>query len=510
MKKNKLLIIHIVNLSLILTSTILVNSFFNYKEYTLYENGKWISSKTKAEKGLLAAWTMMCSKPAVSQNYLNISAWSGYQELIFNRAVKFETLRFRCKSFNHPFSVILDKTDSGSRGIYFNYKKDTCCFFVTNAEGKFTLKNDFTIHQTLNNARWNQIQCEVKSGTILISVNKNVCAEIKADLPDSLHLGFRGDRNYVFVDDVIISDSSHIDTVLDDFSPPLMIKWQSLVFLIFLSFLYLSLRDKYALNFILLNSVILMGVLLYSLVYFYYISGLYSKELKYKAWTKQNMKLELTETARERIKMEYPIHTIAGKKTAIVCIGSSQTWGSGVTNIEYTYPNRMQRALRLYFNNSEITVINTGIQGALSNNLLKFYQSDWINYRPALTIIDLSFNDINTEDFRRSIRGFIEINQKHHIKTLLVFEPVDTITESVYANHAAMKAEAMKANVPCIDMQSYMDNSANTGFLWWDYVHMTDYGYHLFSDRLCPEIIKILEADSSVNAIKINQTSRPR
>jgi hypothetical protein len=60
------------------------------------------------------------------------------------------------------------------------------------------------------------------------------------------------------------------------------------------------------------------------------------------------------------------------------------------------------------------------------------------------------------------------------------------------AKHQLMHREAASFGVPVIEVQGYLDSCTWSGFLWWDYVHMTDYGYSLFAKKLSPDIINAL------------------
>ena len=499
MKIQRAIFIHFVNLALGLASAISLNSLLVYKDYNLYENGKWASTKAQSTKALLAAWTMLYSKPGVSQNHLNISAWHGYQELIYKKALKFETVGFNCRSFGRPFSFILNKTDTGSTGVYFNYDNDTCCVFTSDAEGKFIEKKYFKIGHSLNNPNWNQVQCRLKNGQVSISVNKNVYAEIKTDLPDSVHIGFRGSGNDIYIDDIIISDARQKTFLIDDFTPPFSVKWITLVFLIILIICYLYIAKRHSANFILLNAVILCGILIYARVYFYDLSGLYPTDPNPKYLIRKECKIEGPGELNERLSKIYPLHETAGHKPVILFVGSSQTWGAGMSDSAKAYPHRIEQYLRAYFNNEDIVVINTGICGFTSDQLLALYKSEWVKYKPLLTVIDLSNNDFDTAVFRKSTRGFIDENQSRNIKTLLILEPNDKITARLLYNHEIMKAEAIRVGIDYEEEQSYMDSCSHSGFLWWDFVHMTDYGYHVFAERLTLPVINILESDSTIN-----------
>jgi len=51
-----------------------------------------------------------------------------------------------------------------------------------------------------------------------------------------------------------------------------------------------------------------------------------------------------------------------------------------------------------------------------------------------------------------------------------------------------MRDEAKKYGVKCLSLQQQIDSASTSGFLWWDYVHFTDYGYKVLADLIYPSI----------------------
>jgi lysophospholipase L1-like esterase len=195
----------------------------------------------------------------------------------------------------------------------------------------------------------------------------------------------------------------------------------------------------------------------------------------------------------KRVKTQYPI---SDKKPIILFIGSSQTWGAGASSPDKAYPYLVEKKLRSYFHDSTITVINAGICGTTSDILYGYYTKEWYQHHPLLTVIDLSHNDHDSIIFRKNIRKFLEFDQSKNIKTLLIAEPNNYTRDPLEANHRAMKQEGTQYNVETVPIQAYMDRCFDSGFIWWDWVHMTDYGYCVFSEGITPYIVKELEKDS--------------
>lgn len=54
-----------------------------------------------------------------------------------------------------------------------------------------------------------------------------------------------------------------------------------------------------------------------------------------------------------------------------------------------------------------------------------------------------------------------------------------------------MRRLGTELRVPLVDMHAHLRSSRDTGFLWWDQVHLTSYGQRLFADKLYGEIMKL-------------------
>src|SRR6516225_1324517 len=68
------------------------------------------------------------------------------------------------------------------------------------------------------------------------------------------------------------------------------------------------------------------------------------------------------------------IHTMRrlaeGQPLTVVAIGSSSTAGAGASSPDATYPSRLAVELRARFPSREITVLNRGVNGEETNNMM--------------------------------------------------------------------------------------------------------------------------------------------
>src|SRR5689334_3899548 len=76
----------------------------------------------------------------------------------------------------------------------------------------------------------------------------------------------------------------------------------------------------------------------------------------------------------------------AGESIKIIAIGSSSTAGSGASKPEASYPSQLAVELTRQFPRSQVTVINRGINGQESGDMLARLKADVIDEKPTLVI----------------------------------------------------------------------------------------------------------------------------
>lgn len=84
----------------------------------------------------------------------------------------------------------------------------------------------------------------------------------------------------------------------------------------------------------------------------------------------------------------------AGEPVKIVAIGSSSTAGAGATTPAQSYPSRLAVELGAQFPRSQITVINRGINGQESGDIVARLQTDVLDEKPTLVIWQVGTNSV--------------------------------------------------------------------------------------------------------------------
>ncbi|MGN6750241.1 MAG: SGNH/GDSL hydrolase family protein, partial [Xanthobacteraceae bacterium] len=92
------------------------------------------------------------------------------------------------------------------------------------------------------------------------------------------------------------------------------------------------------------------------------------------------------------------VHTMRrlanGEPLTIVAIGSSSTAGAGASSPDATYPSRLAVELRARFPGREITVLNRGVNGEETTNMMARFAGDVLAARPQLVLWQIGTNSV--------------------------------------------------------------------------------------------------------------------
>jgi acyl-CoA thioesterase-1 len=92
------------------------------------------------------------------------------------------------------------------------------------------------------------------------------------------------------------------------------------------------------------------------------------------------------------------IHTMRrlanGQPLTIVAIGSSSTAGAGASSPDASYPSRLAVELRARFPGREITVLNRGVNGEETNNMMARFAADVLAAHPQLVLWQIGTNSV--------------------------------------------------------------------------------------------------------------------
>jgi lysophospholipase L1-like esterase len=201
-------------------------------------------------------------------------------------------------------------------------------------------------------------------------------------------------------------------------------------------------------------------------------------------------------------RLEYPLvrvshHFESDRAIKIVAIGSSSTAGAGASSPDASYPSQLETELTKHFRWQDTTVLNRGVNGEEAPDMLARFDSDVIAERPDLVIWQTGTNSVLRDhplDPKATVihEGLARLKAIH--ADVILVDPQ-------YAPKVIAKPEAdgMVAQIAAIAKELSVDLFHRFALMrhWYqadhlpfetfvspDGVHMNDWSYACFADRL--------------------------
>ena len=494
----------------ILVGTSLLTQF---SRNTLFYNGNWKSTKVELseKKSLMGAIHFMISGIPLAKNHLNLGAWHGYQEVIFKKRLHPSWVKFDFWLDQETYlNFIFNKTREQFAGIRISaHPIYPNIYYQADPAGQFIQKQE--LHLPLLKPRsWNHFKIKFDQQETKVFINnEEVYAGAVKILADQ-SIGFRGSLNKVWIDNIVIqpikgppineSFTNYKDLPAGAlFATISIILGNLIIFLIIAKLMRKQNPFSYllVLNFFLLISItVLTGYktvtaeLYPNYIEIEQMGQVDVHGLKLKLQTKVNFETEADVIAK--INQRY----LQAKSTGtyrILFIGSSQTWGEGVSAESNSFVNIVGQKLNFQNPSQRYECINASIAGYKSDKLFGIYRQYWLPLRPDLVIINLSYNDaVDPRGFRKNLEDFVQINQKQGIRTIFMAEAYSVEYRPRYflmfRSHRTMKAVASENQIKFIDMHAHILQHYDDGLIWWDYIHLSDFGHRLVASELLRSI----------------------
>lgn len=484
--------------AVLIASAFLLRAQCLYFQNTLHNNGNWTSTKMVVGKGLMGAISFVTTRTALHRNRLNLDAWHGFQEVLFKEEIDLEEMEFDFLLEEEAYFSFLFKGGlSGYSGIRISRsERFDSIFFTAAPDGEFLAKRRIDIPSL--GGGWSHFRFIRRKGECDVHVNGDRVIQGEACAPGKQIIGFRGGLNPCLIDDVTIKIKGSEEVIRDDFSNRKgSLRLLGIAFAILCGMYGLLLALLYRIHgrlrappvfYALALSVplFLLGGMFFATDYLY-ISARHPLRVDFHGY---ETTIEDERQVLEKIQRQYPRENRTGI-CRIMFIGTSQIWGAGAFGEEGTAVRLIEEMLRARLGpDMPLECINTGISGARSRRLLALYRDQWIEWEPRLTVINLSCNDKDSGIFAESLRAFASLNRSRGIETLFVLEPISVEKPSgiIRGNHDVMRKVAASEGIPFVDLHGILAQRYDSGFLWWDFVHLTPFGQRLFAEELLPAL----------------------
>lgn len=197
------------------------------------------------------------------------------------------------------------------------------------------------------------------------------------------------------------------------------------------------------------------------------------------------------DTLQLPMRLRHAAETIAaGKPLKIVAIGSSSTAGAGASSAAATYPSRLQVELAELLPHHDITVLNRGVGGQITADMIARFYSQVLPEKPDLVIWQLGTNsvlrDYPVEPERALVSAGIGVLRSMGTDVVLLdpqFAPKVNGRGGIGAMVSLLNEESKHSNVDMFhryDLMRFWHETRGIPFsvaVNGDGLHMSDWGY---------------------------------
>lgn len=454
----------------------LLNSCHN----TLRKNGQWVSSKENLRLTPMDASQFMEDTLPLAQSTLNLGAWHGHQEIFLKEKIhpKKITITFL---LNPEASLTLLFNSVERHAVRFSlHPRFPSAYLQLDPLGGFKEKNPFKA--TLYEKKWNKAELFFNQNGFDLYLNDQKIYSSTQGLAYPFLFGLRGNGEASKVDSVLIENIK--GEIWQENFKGHFLSFKTLIagilLLALIDFILLQKIRKKSLSYDLLALKLALSVLLFLflLTWHFSFSSSYlasDEEITEEDDFQQHYADYFKEKRAEIMKTIESLSTQKGER--LLFLGSSQTWGEGASEESLTWPRQFCARRK------EFLCLNAALRAARSQEVLEFYQIDFIRFKPQTVIISLGNNDYYWSDsFKINIEKIIHFNQDKKIKTILIMEPNSPEEDTYSLNHRTLIELGKLYQVPVFNAPYVLWENEDQGFLWWDFIHLSDIGQKILAN----------------------------
>ncbi|HYB10610.1 MAG TPA: SGNH/GDSL hydrolase family protein [Alphaproteobacteria bacterium] len=192
---------------------------------------------------------------------------------------------------------------------------------------------------------------------------------------------------------------------------------------------------------------------------------------------------------------------VNGRPVKIVAFGSSSTAGAGASDAGHAYPSQLADALGRLFPKSHVAVLNKGVNGEQTADMLSRLDRDVLAEHPDLVIWQSGSNEILAKSdpavFRRQMLDGLARLKSAGVEVVLMdaqFAPRILENPDYGAFNEALREIAHRGRIAMFDRFEVMRSWLASGkedeatFVAKDQLHMTDAGYRCVGQLLAHAI----------------------
>ena len=480
----------------------------------LAANGNWVVSKTELDRGLMGAYSFLSGRQSLAGGGLHLDAWHGFQEVVTAEPIEgVRSIEFDCVIARGAWLVV--SFNRGGNEPYAavrlsRHPSHPSAFLRIDEDGFFHAREPLPLGLEVEDGPY-RVRLDLEPERVVVRVGGVVAGRWAVAPNAAQRVGFRGGLRAVAVDNVEIAAAG--GGLRESFSGPagrhVMAAAVSLT-LILLNLALFQLLSRFVadsgrrLSFAFLTAN--LTLLICAAIVFAYV------RVRVSWYPGQQRVLAQSEVFYRKGEQDRVVAQLLDRLEAfegprgrrILFVGSSQTWGAGARRDEDAFVSQLEARLNEPFLEPRVLCLNLGVSSAKARHLLPLVKDVFPRVRPRLVVINLSSNDRSSRDFGRPMRKIIRRAQAAGARPVLVLEAnaPGAVDRGLQARHLELRALAAELDLPLIDLHGHLLPLVDTGFLWWDKVHLTTWGQRLAAEKLYHEIAPLLGDDSRLRARK--------
>lgn len=526
-----------------------------YSQNNILNNKNWFVAKKQKQMLVVGADEFLLERSVLAKNQLDLSKYYGFQEVYTKKTFKPNhiSLSFHLPLDGYLDLFLIDDHHLAHGIRLINSDSDKSFYFVKNKDKKFIIKQELNWSLKMNN--WNLLKWNIQKNHLEIDFNGMRFKKNSIATHQFGHFGLYAGEVGAVIDDVLIEDlegQKFYDDFSSDKKKWITIFFIhfvtifGIVEILQLFILFFSragmIPFPYNIRSFLVVQLSIILIMLYGFDFYFWSSRLtYNHTFTLKTNEKVNdislesirfklfrfwaQNLGFNKYLHEEIKKDYPhpklwegpilcinddlcryvkkgmlnqfLIRIEKNCKKLILTGSSQSVGSGAGQLDQSMFVQIHKKLYPFQNHHGCLVsLNLAVSGGLLKDIFHDYQTIVDKtFIPDVMILNISYND-TLDDISKYIPKVLRWNQTNKIKTILI-EEANSLTsqnaETLTKKHAILKEQAIifgQNSLP-FHQELLKEKYLESGDLWWDEVHLTDWGQSIAADWLSSEIMKI-------------------
>lgn len=496
---------------------------YSYSSKHIDFENKWLPVKVALNRDSMGSWAFVSQRQAVFDERLNLGKWFGNNELISRSPfVDKSCWNFELELFpNSIFLITLRQVDKSSIAFMLSRSKlDSSAIIEFDQRGRYLKKTPIGFEGERDLSR---IEVCRNQEVINLNLDDRYLAETVIKSSDRrLWIGFGNRTNSVILDNIEQTNSDDKILFKEDFSTGTNF-WLVSILSLVISLLHTMLTKNRSWS----DQVLTLFVLTFSLLlYGLFDRFIWAKQLPIGSLSSESLSIKLLQkfeavrdevfpsksfenvfssvqnfmNSEQLLKFEPQSETRTrfsygsdSAKKKILVIGTSQTWGAGATFEEFSLGKQIFNLIEEY-TGQKIYLELLAAPGAIARDLAEIVRSDLLLDKEWDSIvINLSSNDRNELDFRVGLEELILWSKENSRKLYLVKEPnsPEFLNPMLKDRHLIISELAQKYESVAIDTDNNLASQSHfqMGHVWWDFVHLTDWGQFLLAQTIVASLV---------------------